>query len=108
MTYYMGWCFLVVFFFFPLLLGNGEGEASLLFLAGLGSSWCPSDASWDGGCARAGGGWGEHGRGLCVCQRGRQRLGRGDEDTGRVGVTRGGDRTPVPFAAGWEVGREVR
>lgn len=49
-----------VFFecFFPCFLRRG-GQASVLFLAGLWSSWCPSDASWDEGCARAreGGTW---------------------------------------------------
>lgn len=69
LLYGLVFCFVVCFFFSSLLFGNGEGKASLLFLAGPGSSWCPSDASWDRGCARDREG-GTRPRLLCVCQRG--------------------------------------
>lgn len=80
---------------------------SLLFLAGLGSSWCPSDASWDGGCARAGEGGG-HSLSLCVYVRGDgSARGEGTRTQGGWVSRGGGDGTPIPFPAGWEVGQEV-
>lgn len=105
MTYYMGWCFLVLFFS-PAFWERGgvsvfivpgwAGEQLVSIRCQLGWRLCQG---WGGG--------GTQPQPLCVCQRGRQCPGRGDEDTGRVGVTGGGDGTPIPFPAGWEVGQEV-
>lgn len=99
----MGWCFLVLFFS-PAFWERGgvsvfivpgwAGEQLVSIRCQLGWRLCQG---WGGG--------GTQPQPLCVCQRGRQCPGRGDEDTGRVGVMGGGRNThPLPSRLGGRAG----
>lgn len=108
MTYYMGWCFLVGFFF-PCFLGTGRGKrlyCSWLGWGAAGVHQMPVGIEVVPGPGRGGD---TDTAFVCVSEGTAAPgvRGRGHREGGCHGEA-AGNRTPIPFPAGWEVGQEVR